>query len=46
MACETECEFESIGLVAVDRDSSTGKLVHNSLEQCMVCKEIRLNPDY
>lgn len=40
--CEDEDKMLVIGMVVVDRNTKTNKLIFNSLQQCPKCKAVRL----
>jgi len=46
MTCCDKCIFKQIGLIATDRNVESGKLVYSMLEQCPVCKTIRLSNNF
>lgn len=39
-------KFKRVGLIAVDRNVETGKLIMGMLEQCSKCKTIQINDDW
>lgn len=38
--------WKNKGLVATDRNSKDNRLIFSSLQQCIFCKEIKIEEDY